>query len=484
MQHRLFNSATGYILNPESGTNIPILYEDNHLIVVVKPPNMPVCEDNSKDLDLLTLIRSYIKEKYNKPGNVYLGMVHRLDRPVGGVMVFAKTSKAAARLSEAFRVHSTTKRYMAVVCGEAQKHTKLTGYITSTVSNNMQRSRMCSQDAPEAKYAELSFSRAGLHRDATRPLSLLDITLQTGRKHQIRVQLSSENIPIWGDRRYNPHFFEAKADEGNIALFAYRLVFPHPTLKEKFTFTYRPPQDYPWSEFNYEISVLCAGFLPVYADNNILIIDKPKGIEVTREDARHRDGKEALSVEGMLEAYFPRVHAAHRLDATTSGLLVLAVNNSALAELKKLFSPNGRHDMQKIYSCTVLGKPETMKTELRHFMVRNKDSGYVRIYDKPVPGSLEVLMRYRVKKSIPMHDRNGGVIDVSELEVELITGRTHQIRAQLAHIGHPVIGDDKYGNREINRALNTRNVELSAVELVLNSPGGILEYLCNTRFVR
>ncbi len=484
MQHRLFNSAAGHILNPESGADIPILYEDNHLIVAVKPPNMPVCEDSSGDLDLLTLIRGYIKEKYNKPGNVYLGLVHRLDRPVGGVMVFAKTSKAAARLSEAFRAHSTTKRYMAVVCGEAPKKTKLTGYITSAASSNIRLSRMCAKDTPEAKYAELSFSRAGLQQNDPRPLSLLDITLQTGRKHQIRVQLSSESLPIWGDRRYNPHFFEAKAEEGNIALFAYRLVFPHPTLKESFTFTYTPPQDYPWSEFNYEISVLCAGFLPIYADSNILIIDKPRGIEVTRDDAHHRDGREALSVEGMLEAYFPRVHAAHRLDATTSGLLVLAVNDTALAELKKLFSPSGRHDMQKIYNCTVLGRPEPIKTCLKHFMVRNKDSGYVRIYDKPVSDSVEVLLRYRVKKSFLMHDRSGSAIDVSELEVELITGRTHQIRAQLAHIGHPIIGDDKYGSREINRALNARNVELSAVELVFESPGGILKYLCGTHFTR
>lgn len=120
----------------EELTELNILYEDNHIIVVEKKPNIPVCEDSSKDKDLLTIIKEYIKVKYSKPGNVYLGLVHRLDRPVGGVMVFAKTSKAASRLSKQINENKFSKTYIAVVEGKMNKSDTLTDYLIKDEKNN------------------------------------------------------------------------------------------------------------------------------------------------------------------------------------------------------------------------------------------------------------------------------------------------------------------------------------------------------------
>lgn len=214
---------------------IKVIYEDNHLLVVEKPINMPTQEDESKDLDLLTELKKYIKEKYNKPGNVYLGLVHRLDRPVGGVMVFAKTSKAASRLSEQVRNHSLKKKYYAVVMGKADGGILKDKLLKDTKTNNTIVSELGKEAILEYKLV-----------DYKNNMSLVDIDLKTGRSHQIRVQFSSRNHPLYGDQRYN---FNAKTGE-QIALYAYYLSFIHPVTKEALEFKLEKPKTYPWNIYN------------------------------------------------------------------------------------------------------------------------------------------------------------------------------------------------------------------------------------------
>ena len=213
---------------------INVIYEDNHIIVVEKPINMPVQEDDSKDLDLLNAIKKYLKDKYNKPGNVYLGLVHRLDRPVGGVMVFAKTSKAASRLSDQVRTHKIIKKYYAVLCGEGNGGRLVDKLLKDTKTNTTVVSDKGKESSLE--YKLLSYKNG---------LSLVDIALETGRSHQIRVQFSSRNLPLYGDQRYNKN---SKVGE-QIALFAYYLSFIHPTTKEVMEFRLDKPNRYPWNIF-------------------------------------------------------------------------------------------------------------------------------------------------------------------------------------------------------------------------------------------
>ena len=213
---------------------IKIIYEDNHLLVVEKPINMPTQEDDSKDPDLLSELKKYIKEKYNKPGNVYLGLVHRLDRPVGGVMVFAKTSKAASRLSDQVRTHKLDKRYYAVIEGKLKEGTLKDKLLKDPKTNNTIVSDL-------GKESVLSFKNI-TYKDG---LSLVDIHLETGRSHQIRVQFSSRGHALYGDQRYNKN---AKAGE-QIALYAYYLSFEHPVTKEKLEFKLDKPNKYPWNIF-------------------------------------------------------------------------------------------------------------------------------------------------------------------------------------------------------------------------------------------
>ena len=202
-----------------------ILYEDNHIIVVIKECNIPVQEDNSKDLDMLTMIKQYIKEKYNKPGNVYLGLVHRLDRPVGGVMVFAKTSKAASRLSEQIRNKSIEKRYIALTHNHTKEHEILKDKLLKNEKTNT------SKIDEKGKYAILEYNLIEYRNN----MSLIDINLLTGRHHQIRVQLSHHGYPIYGDQRYGID------KEGiQIHLWAYKLKFKHPVKDEIMGFTYYP----------------------------------------------------------------------------------------------------------------------------------------------------------------------------------------------------------------------------------------------------
>ena len=215
---------------------INIIYEDNHLLVVEKPINIPVQEDSSNDTDLLTLLKKYIKDKYNKPGNVYLGLVHRLDRPVGGIMVFAKTSKSASRLSEQVRNKTLKKTYYAILEGKAKEKDTLVDKLLKDSKINMVKVDKSGKEAI-LDYELIEYKE---------PYSLVKINLKTGRSHQIRVQFSSRNLPLYGDQRYNK---SAKVGE-QIALFAKELSFVHPTTKEELTFKIKLPKRKPWTYFN------------------------------------------------------------------------------------------------------------------------------------------------------------------------------------------------------------------------------------------
>ena len=215
---------------------VNVIYEDNHIIVVEKPRNVLVQADNTKDLDLLAMVKKYLKEKYNKPGNVYLGLVHRLDRPVGGIMILAKTSKAAGRLSDSIRRHNFQKTYLAVLCGKISGAGVLEDYLKKDEKTNI------TQVSPDGKYAKLEYEAL----DCKENLTLIKINLVTGRSHQIRVQFASRNLPLWGDQKYNK-----KAVVGEqIALWAYKIKFEHPVSKEILEFKLNPKGEYPWNIFN------------------------------------------------------------------------------------------------------------------------------------------------------------------------------------------------------------------------------------------
>ena len=217
---------------------INVIYEDNHLLVVTKPVNVPVQGDDSHDKDLLTMLKDYLKEKYQKPGNVYLGLVHRLDRPVGGVMVFARTSKAAARLAAQMQKDDFRKTYLAVIQGTPDQKATLKDYLVKDGRTNTVRVT----DKDHGKYAELDYRILKNNGE----LSLAEIHLKTGRSHQIRVQFSSRNWPLWGDQRYNPSAIPGQ----QIALWASSLTFTHPVTKQQLTFTSPQPEDYPWDLFD------------------------------------------------------------------------------------------------------------------------------------------------------------------------------------------------------------------------------------------
>ena len=224
----------------EMNHEISVLYEDNHIIVIEKPVNVPVQEDASQDMDVLRLVKNYVKEKYNKPGDVFIGLVHRLDRPVGGVMVFARTSKAASRLSDQVRTNRIDKIYRAVIIGAMeQTDGVLLDYLvkntkTNTVTTTTKTDKL-------GKLARLSYNTIKCKNE----LSMVEVALDTGRSHQIRVQFASRKHALWGDQRYNK---TAKVGQ-QIALWAVRLSFDHPTTKERMTFTSNPPNQYPWDLF-------------------------------------------------------------------------------------------------------------------------------------------------------------------------------------------------------------------------------------------
>jgi len=214
---------------------INIIYEDNHLLVVEKPVNIPVQADDSKDLDLLNMLKEFIKKRDNKPGNVYLGLVHRLDRPVGGIMVFAKTSKCASRLSEQVRTRTLKKTYYAVVEGKVEIVGTFKDYLLKDQKTNIVKVDK------SGKEAILDYELI----DYKDNLSLVKINLKTGRSHQIRVQFSSRNHALYGDNKYNKN---SKVGE-QIALFSQQLEFIHPTTKENLKFSLNLKNKYPWNIF-------------------------------------------------------------------------------------------------------------------------------------------------------------------------------------------------------------------------------------------
>ncbi len=219
-----------------------ILHEDNHVIVVL---NVPCCPDESADDNLLDCVKRYIKKKYDKAGNAFVGLVHRLDRPTGGVMVFAKTSKAASRLSEQMKNGGFEKRYLAVLCGcPSKKKATLENYLRKNSVNNTVY--VCTQTEEGAKFASLDYEI----KNESSGLSLAEINLHTGRTHQIRVQFSSINCPVYGDMRYGGE----KAVKGRLALWAFSLRFTHPVTGEKLRFMAEPPEDIsPWNKFDIKI---------------------------------------------------------------------------------------------------------------------------------------------------------------------------------------------------------------------------------------
>ena len=221
---------------------IKVIYEDNHLIVVEKPVNILSQGDNTNDDDMVNLLKKYIKEKYDKPGNVFVGLVHRLDRPVGGCMVFAKTSKAASRLSEQVRNKSFKKTYRAVIHGNMnKKEDNLLDYLYKNKKTNMVS--VVSKNTKDAKDARLSYETL----DSKKGLSLVQIDLQTGRPHQIRVQFASRKHPLFGDQRYGQNLNKVGQQ---IALWSYKIEIDHPTTKERMEFVCDVPKEYPWNIFN------------------------------------------------------------------------------------------------------------------------------------------------------------------------------------------------------------------------------------------
>lgn len=209
-----------------------VIYEDNHIIVVEKPAGVPTQADISGDTDMYTLVGEYIKEKYNKPGNVFVGIVHRLDRPVGGIMVFAKTSKGASRLSEQIRNRSFKKTYRAMVHGLLKnKKGTLKNYLLKDEKKN--KSFVVSEGTKNAKLAVLDYEVISENKaDNT---SIVEVELHTGRHHQIRLQFANIGHPLVGDSKYGN-------DKGlsNVALWSYKLKFKHPTKDEEMEFTLEP----------------------------------------------------------------------------------------------------------------------------------------------------------------------------------------------------------------------------------------------------
>ena len=229
-----------------------IVYEDNHLVVVLKPHNIPTQADQSGDMDMLNLVKDYIKVKYQKPGNVYVGLVHRLDRPTGGLMVFAKTSKAASRLSEQLQDGRFSKTYLTVLENvPTDRRKKQVNYLKKDAASNTVRIVPMGEEG--AKKAELIYNVL----DVQNGLSLTEIELLTGRSHQIRVQMSSLKTPVYGDIKYGAKRGIVGAEKGNaktnnLALWAYKLTFEHPTTKKAMTFKSYPEKTAPWTEFNLE----------------------------------------------------------------------------------------------------------------------------------------------------------------------------------------------------------------------------------------
>lgn len=220
-----------------------VLYEDNHCIVVVKPQNVPSQEDASGDKDMLTMVKEYIKEKYNKEGEAYVGLVHRLDRPTGGIMVFAKTSKGASRLCEQIKNNEMQKTYYCITSKiPQQKADTLTHFLKKDEKNNIVR--VAPRGESGIKEAKLSYKVLQTNDNDE---ALVEVKLITGRSHQIRVQFAAINCPLVGDNKYGKDKTKAST---NLGLWAGRLEFLHPVTKQKMIFAFPPDKDSsPWNKF-------------------------------------------------------------------------------------------------------------------------------------------------------------------------------------------------------------------------------------------
>lgn len=218
-----------------------VLYEDNHLMVVNKEPGEIVQGDKTGDEPLVETLKRWLKEKYGKPGNVFLGVVHRLDRPVGGVVVFAKTSKALTRLNEMFRKGEVHKTYWALTRNKPTlPAARLVNWITTVEKTN--KSTAHARPVAGAKEAALSYA----HRASSDHYHLLEVNLETGRKHQIRVQLSAAGMPVKGDLKYGD---KRSNPDGSISLLARRIRFEHPVSHEMIDITAPLPPDKLWQAF-------------------------------------------------------------------------------------------------------------------------------------------------------------------------------------------------------------------------------------------
>jgi 23S rRNA pseudouridine1911/1915/1917 synthase len=222
---------------------LKILHEDNHIIVVVKSRGIPSQADKTGDPDLLSRVKEYLKLRYDKPGNVYCGLVHRLDRPTGGVMVFAKTDKAAGRLSEQIRDGEVQKRYFAVTNGTPREQRgRIQSYLVKDERNNIVKSHTAAVENSKLAVLEYKVLAQNEH------LSLVDVNLITGRSHQARVQLASVGAPIYGDVKYGKPPVAGAGDP--LALWAYSLSFSHPTTRDTMVFkVYPPTEEKPWNLF-------------------------------------------------------------------------------------------------------------------------------------------------------------------------------------------------------------------------------------------
>ena len=221
--------------------NINVLYEDNHIIAVNKTNNDLVQADKTGDIALIDKVKDYLKKKYDKPGNVFLGVIHRLDRPVSGVVLFAKTSKALARMNQLFKEKHVDKIYWAIVKNKPEQPN---GILKHYLVRNSKKNKSYSYPSPkkDAKEGELTYKLLSQSSN----YFLLEIKLHTGRHHQIRSQLSKIDCPIKGDLKYG---FPRSNKNGGISLHARKISFIHPVQKEQITIIANPPEDNLWDYF-------------------------------------------------------------------------------------------------------------------------------------------------------------------------------------------------------------------------------------------
>lgn len=227
---------------------IKVLHEDSHIIVVEKPPKVPSQGDKTGDKDMLTYVSEYLQGKNPKEKDPYVGLIQRLDRPVGGAMIFAKTKLANQKLSEQIKLKEIGKEYFGVVCGvPTDKQNDLVDYLLKSTQLNM--SKVVSKGTTNAKEAILEYEvMETIETPEYGPLSLLKINLKTGRHHQIRVQLLNANMPLWGDNKYNKSFVKQK-EWTQIALWAGVLKIDHPVTNKHYTFHSSPKEQYPFTLF-------------------------------------------------------------------------------------------------------------------------------------------------------------------------------------------------------------------------------------------